>query len=359
MRGCLDIAAVALLFCLAACDAGGPEEARRPQNVVTQKVFRQSYDVAVILTGYVRARVQTELSFRVTGRVIEREGDVGEHVEADATLARLDPSEQQADVDSAKAALVGAEATMRQALATFERQKALLAKGFTTQSNYDSADKSRLTAAGSFDGAKAQLAAAIDALSYTRLHAGHPGIITDRYIEVGQVAQSGQPAFGFAQDGPRDAVFSVYESIFLKHPSGNGVDLALVADPEVKARGHIREISPVVDATNGTVQVKVEIDANAPRMPLGAAVTGEGHWQLADAVVLPWTAMTSKNGQTSVWVVDPATHAVVLRPVVVELYEKDKTVLRAGLQPGETVVTEGGKFLREGQIVRMENPERS
>jgi multidrug efflux pump subunit AcrA (membrane-fusion protein) len=94
-------------------------------------------------------------------------------------------------------------------------------------------------------------------------------------------------------------------------------------------------------------------------MPLGAAVTGEGHWQLADAVVLPWTAMTSKNGQTSVWVVDPATQVVVLRPVVVELYEKDRTVLRAGLQPGETVVTEGGKFLREGQIVRMENSERS
>jgi multidrug efflux pump subunit AcrA (membrane-fusion protein) len=107
------------------------------------------------------------------------------------------------------------------------------------------------------------------------------------------------------------------------------------------------------------VQVKVEIDANAPAMPLGAAVTGVGRWREDNVVILPWTAMTSKDGQPAVWVVDPATQAVTLRPVVVDLYEKDKTVLRSGLQAGETVVTEGGKFLREGQIVRTEIAERS
>ena len=135
--------------------------------------------------------------------------------------------------------------------------------------------------------------------------------------------------------------------------------MSLVSDPTVKASGRVREVSPAVDAKNGTVEVKVEIDANAPAMPLGAAVTGVGRWREDNVVILPWTAMTSKDGQPAVWVVDPATQAVTLRPVVVELYEKDKTVLRSGLQAGETVVTEGGKFLREGQIVRTEIAERS
>jgi RND family efflux transporter MFP subunit len=350
---------VLLALPLAGCDGPAKTPERPPFNVMAQKVAPQSYDVAVTLTGAVRARVQTELSFRVSGRVIERKGDVGQHVEADAILARLDPSEQQADVDAAKAALVGAEATMRQTAAVYDRQKALLAKGFTTQANYDAADKSRLTATGSLDSAKAQLGAAKDALSYTTLRAGHPGVITERFIEVGQVAQAGEAAFGFAEDGPRDAVFAVYESIIAQRPGRGIIDLSLVSDPMVKTTGRVREVSPTVDAKNGTVQVKVEIDANAPAMPLGAAVTGVGRWREENVVILPWTAMTSKDGQPAVWVVDPATQAVALRPVVVELYEKDKTVLRSGLQAGETVVTEGGKFLREGQIVRTEIAERS
>ncbi len=285
MRVRLGSAAFALLaLALAGCGDSRPRAERPPLNVLAQKVMLQSYEGSVTLTGVVRARVQTELSFRVSGRVIERSVDVGEHVDADKILARLDPSEQQADLDAAKAALVGAEATMRQTDATFQRKKAFLVNGFTTKASYDLADREQLAAAG-----------ARDALSYTELRAGHPGVITARNIEVGQVAQAAEAAFGFAEDGPRDAVFNVYESIFALPQSRKGIDLALVADAEVAAHGKIREISPVVDAKNGTVQVKVEIDPNAPEMPLGASVTGRGYWRLENVVVLPWTAMSERT----------------------------------------------------------------
>jgi multidrug efflux pump subunit AcrA (membrane-fusion protein) len=80
---------------------------------------------------------------------------------------------------------------------------------------------------------------------------------------------------------------------------------------------------------------------------------------MENIVNLPWTALTSNDGKPAVWVVDPATQAVSLRPVAVELYEKGGVILRGGLKPDETVVTEGVKFLREGQIVHVQNPERS
>jgi RND family efflux transporter MFP subunit len=358
--GCVRLFALALFALpLAGCDGPAQPAERLPLNVLAQKVVYQPYDLSVTLTGAVRARVQTELSFRVSGRVIERKGDVGQHVDADAVLARLDPSEQQADVEAAKAALEAAEATMRQAAAVYDRQKTLLAKGFTTQANYDAADRSRLTAVGSLDAAKAQLGSAKDALTYTQLRAGHAGVITDRFIEVGQVAQAGEPAFGFAQDGPRDVVFAVYESVIAEHRGTTNVQLSLVSDPKIRAMGRVREVSPAVDAKNGTVQVKVEIEAGAPPMPLGAAVTGEAQWRDEDVVILPWTSTATKDGQPAVWVIDPTTMAVSLRPIVVELYEKEKTVVRSGLKAGELVVTAGGKFLREGQVVRIETPERS
>jgi RND family efflux transporter MFP subunit len=291
--------------------------------------------------------------------VVERKGDVGQHVDADAILARLDPSEQQADLDAANAGLVGAQATMRQAAAVFERQKSLLASGFTTQAAYDQADQAQRTAAGSLDAAKAQLGAAQDALSYTQLRAGHAGLIIARNIEVGQVAQAAQSAFGLAEDGPRDAVFAVYESIFAHRPGTQGIELSLVADPNIKAIGQVREVSPVVDEKTGTVQVKIDIESNAAAMPLGAAVMGRARWRLDDVVVLPWTAMTEKDGKPAVWIIDPATGAVSLRPVEVALFEKEKIILRDGFRGGENVVIEGGKFLREGQVVAMREGEHS
>ena len=85
------------------------------------------------LTGEVQARFRADLSFRVSGRVLARPVDVGAHVIAGDLLARLDPAEQQADFDAATAALAAAEAQLRVAQATFDRQSNLLSSGFTTR----------------------------------------------------------------------------------------------------------------------------------------------------------------------------------------------------------------------------------
>jgi membrane fusion protein, multidrug efflux system len=346
--------AIALLLtalALAGCEKNAPHASRAPFAVVTQTVEPQSYDTLITLTGTVRAQVQSDLSFRISGRVIERHGDVGQHVTADEVLARLDPTEQQADLKAAEAGLAGAEATVRQADAAFARQKTLLANGYATQASFDLAQRAQRTAAGSLDVAKAQVVATQDALSYTYLRAGHAGMITARNIEVGQVAQAAQTAFTLAQDGPRDAVFALYESAFTRKLSTPVIDLVLVSDPSVKTTGRVREISPVVDVKTGTVQVKVKIDPKGPVLPLGAAVTGSGRFRLDNVIVAPWTALSAKDGKPALWVVDPADHSVHLRPVSVALYAKERIVLNGGLKPGESVVVDGGKFLREGQIV--------
>jgi multidrug resistance efflux pump len=86
----------------------------------------------VTLTGTIQAQVQNDLSFRLSGRIIQRNVDIGDHVTADQVLARLDPRTQEADVESAKAGVQSAEAQLKQATATYQRQKALIDAGFTT-----------------------------------------------------------------------------------------------------------------------------------------------------------------------------------------------------------------------------------
>jgi RND family efflux transporter MFP subunit len=207
------------------------------------------------------------------------------------------------------------------------------------------------TAEGSLDNAKAQLEITRDALTYTELRASASGMITARNIEVGQVAQSAQSAYTLAEDGARDAVFDVYESVFLTPVEGGTIKLTLVSDSSVTAIARPREISPTVDQKSGTVRVKLSIENPPAAMTLGSAVSGEGRGRSVDKIVLPWSALTSDQKGPAVWVVDPKTRTVSLRSVVVESYETSSIVVASGLKAGERVIIDGGKMLRPAEIV--------
>jgi RND family efflux transporter MFP subunit len=344
---------LAIAMTAAGCDEKAATPPRAPMFVRTEAVKMEPYSPGIAITGEIQARVQTDLSFRVSGRVISRSADVGQHVDAGAVLARIDPAEQQADLDSAVAAVTSAEATLKQAKAAYERQKALIESGFATRSAFDSAQQNLRTAEGSLDQAKALAGTARDALSYSELRTDKAGVIISRSIEIGQVAQAAQAAFTLAEDGPRDAVFNVFESIFFQKPASDKIILTLLSDPNIRAIGHVRELAPAVDSKSGTVRVKVEVEDAPPAMTLGSAVVGAGAFAAREVAVLPWSAAASKDGKPAVWVVDAKTNEVSMRPVQIEAYEKEKLLIREGLSPGDLVVTEGEKFLFPGQIVAI------
>jgi RND family efflux transporter MFP subunit len=344
------LALILVALALSACNPVTVSK-RPPLPVRVETAKLSNYAPQLSLTGYIAARVSSNLSFRISGRVIERDVDVGQHVEAGQVLAKLDPATAQADVDSAKASVISAEASLKQNTAAFERQKQLLESGFTTRSQYDSAQQNLRTSESSLEAAKAQAGSAADALTYTTLTANKPGVVTARSIEVGQVAQSAETAFTIAEDGPRDAVFEVFESIFFARPAAAGLRISLLADTSVIATGHVREVSPSVNARTGTVTVKVGVEHGAEKMPLGAPVVGRGAFAPKQVVELPWTATDSMGGHLAVWVVDPATHAVQLKPVTAEAFDNQTLLIAEGLTGGDQVVTAGGKFLYPGEVV--------
>ncbi|WGD56547.1 efflux RND transporter periplasmic adaptor subunit [Bradyrhizobium sp. CB1650] len=344
-------AAVLASLALSGCNDRAAPTATRAALVRTTIVQPRDRQAAITLTGEVQARFRADLSFRVSGRVIARIVDVGAHVTKGDVLARLDPAEQQADVDAATAAVASAEAQLRVASATFGRQKALIASGFTTRTVYDQAQEGLRTAEGVLEAAKAQLGTARDALGYTVLRAEADGVITARNLEVGQVVPAAQPVFSLAQDGERDAVFEVYESIFLGRTDSHRVRLALVSDPAVTATGEVREISPVIDAKSSTIRVKVSIDTPPAAMTLGSAVAGTVNAKAQREITLPWSALMATGTKPAVWTVDPKTQTASLKPVTVGAYEAGQVLIKAGLEPGERVVVDGGKLLSVGQSV--------
>jgi RND family efflux transporter MFP subunit len=348
-RAIATLAAVLLAGALSACHDA--PSASRALYVRTEVVRPSDRHTSVTLTGEVQARFRADLSFRVNGRVLARYADVGAHVAAGEVLARLDPAEPQADLDAALAAEAAAESQLRVERAAFERRKTLIAEGFTTRSAFDQAQEGLRRAEASLEAAKAQVARARDALSHTELKAEAAGVITARTLERGQVVQAGQQVFTLAHDGERDAVFDVDESIFLADIDHDEVSLALVANPHVTAKGRVREVSPAVDPRSSTIRVKVAIEHPPAAMTLGNAMTGTVRSHSAPQIALPWTALTALGSQPAVWIVDPSTNTVSLRPVVVGAFEAGAVVINSGLRVGERVVIDGGKLLSRGQAV--------
>ncbi|MGC0053560.1 efflux RND transporter periplasmic adaptor subunit [Brucella pituitosa] len=306
------------------------------------------YQPKLTLSGAIAARSLVNVSFRVNGQVVERMVEIGQHVEKGAILARIDNAEQQSNMRVALASTDAAQAQLVQAEASFKRQQALLAQGFTTRSQYDQSEQVYRTAQSTLMNAESQLGNARDELSYTELHAPVSGVLTARNIETGQVVQAAQTAFSIAEDGPRDAIFDVQETLVNYAKIGMDVTLALLSDDKVQAEGKIREISPVVDAQTGTVRVKVGIANTPEQMALGATVTGTVHMDNQKVVILPWSAMTSDSGRTAVWRVAKDTQVATLVPVKVLAYEKERVIVASGLGVGELIVTKGAQMLRSG-----------
>jgi RND family efflux transporter MFP subunit len=345
----------AALGVLTGCGEEKPAAPDTPR-VYVQPVKTAEFAAAVALTGDIQARVQTRLSFRVNGKLIQRNVDVGDRVTAKQVLARLDPRDLQINVDSAVAAVAAEQARVTQTRAAFVRQQKLLPKGYTSRSEYDSAQAALRGSESSLKAAQAQLANAREQLSYTALVADTPGVITARQAEVGQVVQATMPIFDLARDGERDAVFNVYESLFVQPPTDQPVQVSLLDNPNIKVNGRVREVTPAVSAETGTLQVKIALDPLPQGMDLGSVVSVALSPPANASVELPWSALTKdlgeQLGKPAVWVVDDQGK-VNLRKVSVTRYLTSSVVIGEGLKNGENVVIAGGQLLHPDMQVEI------
>ncbi|MFC5039604.1 efflux RND transporter periplasmic adaptor subunit [Tianweitania sediminis] len=305
----------------------------------------------VTLTGTLAAQVESNLAFRTSGRVIERLVDVGDRVEPGQLLARIDAELQRAAVESANAVLASAEAQVTQAAAAFARSESLLKRGFTTRREFDAAERALKVARANAASATARLASAEEDLTFTDLTADAAGVVTARQLDVGEVAQAAATVFTVALDGPRDAVFDLYESLLIEERRPPEIVVALAADPSVNTTGEIRQVSPTVDPVSGTVRVKVGLEGTPPSMSLGAAVTGTALLPSTPVYNLPSSAITSVNGRPAVWVFDTKSETAVTREIHPFAYSASSVSVGEGLEAGDLVITDGTKLLRPGQKI--------
>jgi len=248
--------------------------------------------------------------------------------------------------------VVAEQARVKQTAAAFVRQEKLLPKGYTSRSEYDSAQAALRGSQSALAAAQAQLANAREQLGYTALIADAPGVITARQAEVGQVVQATLPIFSLATDGERDAVFNVYESLLVEPAPQTPITVSLLDNPSIQAVGKVREVTPAVAANTGTVQVKIALQSLPEGMRLGSVVSATGKGKAAPSVELPWSALTKDINDPAVWLVDGDGKAQ-LHKVSVARYLTGKVIIGDGLKGGEKVVVAGGQLLHPGMLVEI------
>jgi membrane fusion protein, multidrug efflux system len=352
-RACALVVASALALLMVGCNQETKTEPPLPRPVRTVTVEKGAIGDAVQLTGDIRAENEVNLAFRIGGRIIERKGEVGDKVEPDQVLAKLDPQDELNTLRSAQAALNAARGQDVEAQNTFDRQNHLMERGFTTRANFDSAKQALQTAQARVDDATAQLDIAQDRVGFTELKANVEGTITARSAESGQVIQAGQPIFTIARTDGRDAVFDVPAQVLRAAPADATITIALANDPSVTAKARVRTVSPQADPVTRTFQVRLSLIDHPEAMRLGATVTGRLQLESDNGISIPASALTATDAKPAVWVVDPQNLTVALRNVEVERFDPATVVIASGLEPGDIVVTAGVQALHPGQKVRL------
>nr|WP_256515478.1 efflux RND transporter periplasmic adaptor subunit [Alsobacter ponti] len=343
---------MACLVLLSACsrDETAAPAAARPVQVVT--ITPSTFREALVLSGDIQARTDVDLAFRIDGRVVERPVAVGDRVSPGQLVARLDSANEEKAMKAAKAAVVAARADVTTTRSAFERQQALMSEGFTTRPLYERALRAKEAAQAHLDEAEAQLDAAADRLRFTELRADSGGVVTARGVEIGEVVRPGRMVVRIARDDGRDAVFDAPPQALRSGGGDSVIRLSLAADPGVSAKGRVREIAPEADPVTRTFRVRVGIEDPPEPMRLGATVKGAFDVMSSVVVAIPPAALTASRAGPAVWVVDPATSTVSLRPVDVQHFDTHGVIVSQGLDPGDVVVAAGAQALHPGQQVR-------
>ncbi|HEY1090612.1 MAG TPA: efflux RND transporter periplasmic adaptor subunit [Burkholderiaceae bacterium] len=350
-RIALGVVSIALLT---AC--GKQAAAPEPERAVrTLKVSDGSAGLLLEFPAEVRARVESRLSFRVSGKLLARKVNLGDVVRAGQVLAQMDAQDFQLAQEAAKAAVSAARANRDQLGAELKRFQELREQGFISAAELDRRDVAFKAAQAQLEQARAQASVQGNQAGYAMLYADAPGVVTAVLAEPGMVVGAGTPIVQVAQDGPRDLVFSVPEDRVAQTRAAASVEGALQVrlwgEGQAKQPLSLREVSAAADPVTRTFQFKA--DAGRIDAKLGQTATVFLQLPQGEKVIkLPLTAVIEQQGKAAVWVLDPASMTVKPVPVEVKGADGNEVLIGSGISAGQEVVTAGVHVLTPGQKVR-------
>jgi len=346
------LALMALAPALAACnDAATSATAPPARPVQVQRVTFAPADESREFAGVVRARYETDLGFRVAGKIVARLVNVGDRVRAGDVVARLDPRDLQLQVESADAELTAATSNLAQAAADELRYQNLRTRGYAAVADYERKKAAKDEAEGRMERAQRALDLAHNQLAYTDLKADADGVITATLAEAGQVVAIGQAVARLAHRGEMEAVVALPETR-LSEARQSDASVRLWSDPNRRFSARLRELSPQADAATRTYAARFTIENPDDTVALGMTATVVLS-RPADTMIakVPLAAILNRGTGPTVFRVDDRG-MLERRTVTVSSFNEVAALITSGIEDGDEIVTLGVQMLEAGQKVR-------
>jgi RND family efflux transporter MFP subunit len=348
-RWVLGLTGLALAGCSPAETAVSPE----PPLVQTIEVALGTGGVSRY-TGVIRARTESNLGFRVGGKIFERLVDPGDRVKRGQPLMRLDRTDFTLAFTAARASVEAARAQMIRTKADEERSRKLVGDGWTSKQTYDQNKAAADAAIAQFANAEAQASQVANQAGYSELQADADGVVMEVPTEPGQVVAAGQTVVKLARDGAREAEVFLPEG---SRPLAKGAASAtLYAEGETTYPAKLRELSATADPATRTYRARYILSGGGEAAPLGATVTlllTPPDGARTASVDVPLGALFDSGQGSAVWKFDADTKTVTAQPVSVARLSEEGAQVVSGLDPGDRIVALGAHLLKAGQTVRQ------
>jgi RND family efflux transporter MFP subunit len=346
----VSLAAVAVT--LAGCNDAVAEKPAEPRPVLVATAHYESESPERSFVGTIRPRIETDMGFRVPGKVAKRLVEVGQTVDVDQPLATLDEVDLKLQAEQAEAEQRAATGVLAQAAAAEQRAKDLRAKGWATDAQLDSARAAADEARARLNRAERSVELTNNSLSYATLVADTRGVVTATMIEPGQVVAAGQAAIRVARLGEKEAVVAIPETLLNRAKSGVAT-VTLWSESNRKYAAKLREVAPSADPATRTYLAKFSLPDAGDDVSLGMTATLTLSDQQTERVArLPLSALYSQGSDPSLYVVDDKG-AISRKPVAVKSYDSNCVVISSGVNEGAKVVVLGVQKLDPSQKVRV------
>jgi membrane fusion protein, multidrug efflux system len=341
---------------LVACTQAAEKAVEEVRPVRVVKIGVADSTRRVEYAGEVRARYETRLAFRVSGKITERMVDTGATVRRGQPVARIDASDLTLAVTSAKAQVASLESETALADAEYKRYRDLRERNFISQAEFDRRASTLSTAQSRLAAARAQERQAANQVGYATLVAETAGVVTAVEAEAGQVVAAGQTVAKVAQPGEKEVVLAIPESQVQFIQNSAAITVTLNAVPGKTWKGRLRELSPAADPATRTYPARITILAATDDVDLGmsARAVVEAAGGQAKRIEIPISALHSRGESAQVYLVG-ADGTVQPQAVKTAGVAGERVVVESGLNPGDVVVAAGASLLRPGQRVRVLN----
>lgn len=347
-----------LPLALIACSDQKPTDPRTQIPLVKTGSVQTASEVSRSFTGIIASRVQSELGFRVPGKVTERLVDAGQSVKRGQPLMRIDPIDLQLTANAQHEAVAAAKARADQTAEDEMRHRDLVAEGAVSASTYDQIKAAADSAKAQLKAAEAQADVAKNASSYAVLLADADGVVVDTIAEPGQVVSAGQTVVRVAHSGKREAI--VYLPETLRPSLGSLAQAKLYGNGNLTVAAKLRQLSESADPVSRTFEARYVLDDALANAPLGATVTiqiKESHAATKTGLEVPIGAIFDSGKGSGVWALEGSPAHVTWRPVKILSLSDDAARVEGDLEVNDQIVALGAHLLHEGDEVRVATSE--